>query len=168
MEVYTEESCTTNEENLVQVYIEIEQFSNIKYEYNKQTNELEIDRILIQPYIYPYAYGFILNTLAEDGDELDILIISESTFKNDMCYKVYIIGALDMEDEKGRDQKVLCVFDDDYDKIKDISDLSDGIKENIHSFFANYKKEVPGKWSTVAEFMNKTEAVSLYNKSKIS
>lgn len=167
-----EKFCKVNkkEENLVRVYVEIEQFSNIKYEFNKETIQLEIDRLLNEPYVYPYAYGFILNTLAEDGDELDILIVSDdkkNIFKNDSYYSVYIIGALDMEDEKGRDQKVLCVSEQDYSKIKDISDLSNDIKTTISTFFANYKNDTPGKWSKVTQFMNKSEAVKLYEESKL-
>jgi inorganic pyrophosphatase len=54
----------------VRVYIEIEKHSNQKYEFNKTTNKLELDRVLPYPYFYPYAYGFIENTLAMDGDEL--------------------------------------------------------------------------------------------------
>lgn len=165
------ENYTLNktEENLVKVYVEIEQFSNIKYEYNKQTTQLEIDRLLHKPYVYPYAYGFILNTLAEDGDELDILIVSDkkNIFENDAYYNVYIIGALDMEDEKGRDQKVLCVTEEDYAQIKDITDLTNDIKTNISTFFANYKNDTPGKWSKVTHFMDKSEALELYKQTKL-
>lgn len=172
MEVCLEENYSLNktEENLVKVYVEIEQFSNIKYEYNKRTSRLEIDRLLNNPFVYPYAYGFIVNTLAEDGDELDILIVSDdknNIFKNDAYYNVYIIGALDMEDEKGRDQKILCVSEQDYASIKNIHDLSDTVRNNIYRFFANYKNDVPGKWSKVTQFMNKYEAVKLYKESKL-
>uniref|UniRef100_A0A6C0E2P6 inorganic diphosphatase n=1 Tax=viral metagenome TaxID=1070528 RepID=A0A6C0E2P6_9ZZZZ len=172
MEDYLEENYTLNkpEENLVNVYVEIEQFSNIKYEYNKETNHLEIDRLLSKPYVYPYAYGFIVNTLAEDGDELDILIVSDhkkNTYTNDSFYNVYIIGALDMEDEKGRDPKILCVSKEEYVKIKDINDLTDTVKNNIYRFFTNYKNDVPGKWSKVTQFINKHDAVKLYKESKL-
>jgi inorganic pyrophosphatase len=108
--------------NSVEVYIEIEKHSNYKYEYNKETNALELDRILPYPYFYPYAYGYIPNTLAMDGDDLDILIISDrDNIKKDTFYKVFIVGVLIMEDEKGMDEKVLCVLDEDREKIKDIS-----------------------------------------------
>ena len=156
-----------DEDNYVKVYIEIEQFSNIKYEYNKDLQKLEIDRLLDPPYVYPYAYGFIPNTCADDGDELDILIITNETLKNDTFYNVYIIGALNMADEKGIDEKVLCVLDKDYEKIKDISDISNDIKLNIFEFFSNYKKNDPNKWSSVTNFINKIEAVKLYIKTQI-
>ena len=119
----------------IKVYIEIEQFSNIKYEYNKTTKKLEIDRILDDPYVYPYAYGYIPNTLADDNDELDILIISNKKIKNNSYYNVYIIGCLVMEDEKGMDEKILCVFEEDYNSIFDISKIENDIKNSIYTFF---------------------------------
>jgi inorganic pyrophosphatase len=86
MRVFNKEQCHKNTytdlDNFVKVYIEIKQYSIIKYEYNKQTQQLEIDRILKTQYPYPYAYGFIPNTLADDGDELDILIITNKHIDN--------------------------------------------------------------------------------------
>ena len=82
----------------ISVYIEIEQNSNIKYEFDKKQGKLIVDRILDEPYVYPYAYGYIPNTLADDNDELDILIITNKECKNDSYYDVYIIGCLVMED----------------------------------------------------------------------
>jgi len=154
-------------DNYINVYIEIEQFSNVKYEYNKETKALEIDRILNEPFVYPYAYGFIPNTCADDGDELDILIISDKPIQNNANYNVYIIGALDMEDEKGNDEKVFCVFEEDYETIKDIEYLSDAAIDSIMTFFSNYKSNVPEKWSKVRCLINKSEAVRLYKTSLI-
>jgi len=151
----------------VDIYIEIEKFSNIKYEYNKENNMLEVDRIINEPYNYPYAYGFILNTLASDNDELDALIITDMYLKNDTCYTAYIIGSLFMEDEKGIDEKVLCVLEEDYQKIKNIDDLSEEIKAEISLFFENYKTNTEGKWSTVGDFINKYESIKLYKQYKL-
>ena len=148
----------------IKVYIEIEQFSNIKYEYDKEINKLVIDRILDDPFKYPYAYGFIPNTLASDNDELDILIISDKEIENDTYYDVYIIGCLVMEDEKGMDEKILCVFEEDYEKINDISDLNKNIKDDIYNFFSNYKKKSIEKWSKVIGFINKDLSIELYKK----
>jgi inorganic pyrophosphatase len=115
-------------DNKVSVYIEIEKGDCIKYEFDKTTNKLEVDRILPDPYVYPYSYGFIENTLAMDGDDLDALIITEIPLKNDTRYDVYIIGVLVMEDEKGMDEKVLCVLEEDHARIQNIHDLSDDAK----------------------------------------
>lgn len=150
----------------VNVYIEIEKYSNIKYEYNKKIRKLEIDRIIDSPYIYPYAYGFITNTLALDNDELDALIITSKYLKNDTIYKTYIIGGLYMEDEKGIDEKILCVLEEEYSNIKNINDLSPEIKKNISNFFDNYKKKTIDKWSKVGEFIDRDQAIDLYNKYK--
>jgi inorganic pyrophosphatase len=154
-------------ENKIKVYIEIEKGSNIKYEYDKTKKELIIDRILDEPYVYPYAYGFIPNTLAQDNDELDVLIITDKTLENDKYYDVFIIGSLVMEDEKGMDEKILAVFEEDYSTIKDIDDLDDKIKDSIYTFFSEYKKKSIGKWSRVMGFINKDLSLKLYKKSMI-
>ena len=152
----------------VTVYIEIEKHSNVKYEFNKTTQWLEVDRILPYPYFYPYSYGFIPNTLADDGDDLDALIVSDNMIKNDEYYNVHIVGVLVMEDEKGLDEKVLCVTQDDYENgVRDICDLSEECRENISWFFANYKSKTEGKWSKVTGFEDRNHAAHLYKKYKI-
>jgi inorganic pyrophosphatase len=151
----------------VQVYIEIEKGSNIKFEYDKEKNELVIDRLLPYPFYYPYAYGFIPNTLAMDGDDLDILIVTDKKIKNNTYHDVFIIGVLVMEDEKGMDEKVLCVLENDYETIKNITDLDETVLENIKSFFSNYKSKTPGKWSRVLGYENAERATELYVKSII-
>ena len=154
-------------ENKIKVYIEIERSSNIKYEYNKSKKELVIDRILDEPFVYPYAYGFIPNTIADDQDELDVLIISDNEIKNDNYYDVYIVGTLVMEDEKGMDEKILAVFKEDYESINDINNIPNSVKDEIHYFFSNYKKNISGKWSNVIGFINKELSIQLYKKSII-
>jgi inorganic pyrophosphatase len=151
----------------VRVYIEIEKDSSIKYELNKETNQLEVDRILPDPYYYPYSYGFIENTFAPDEDELDALIITDKKIENDAFYDVYIIGILLMRDEKGMDDKVICVLEEDYKKFNDIDKLSNETRENIHWFFSNYKSSTPNKWSKVYGFEEKEIAIHIYNKCKL-
>jgi inorganic pyrophosphatase len=154
-------------ENKIQVYIEIERLSNIKYEYDKSKKELVVDRILDEPFVYPYAYGFIPNTIADDQDELDVLIISDKEVKNDKYYNVYIVGTLVMEDEKGMDEKILAVFEEDYESINDINNIPNSVKDEINYFFSNYKKNTSGKWSNVIGFINKELSIQLYKKSII-
>jgi len=154
--------------NPVKVYIEIEQFSNQKYEWNKTTESLELDRVLPYPYFYPFAYGFIENTMAQDGDELDALIVTNEPIKKDAFYSVYPVAVLVMEDEKGMDEKILCVFEKDYERIKDLTDLSENDMQNIHWFFANYKRSTPGKWSRVHSFENREKAIELYEKTIVN
>jgi inorganic pyrophosphatase len=146
----------------ISVYVEIEKNTNVKYEYCKESEKLVVDRILPYPYFYPQAYGFIPNTLAPDNDELDILIITNKHLKNDAIYMVYIIGVLCMEDEKGEDNKVLCVLEEDFEKIKDISDLDDKTQDDLIWFFSNYKSLTPGKWSKVTSLEDKETAYKMY------
>ena len=153
-----------NNNKLVDVYIEIEKHSNIKYEYDKKLEKCVVDRILDYPYFYPYAYGFIPNTLAEDNDELDVLIITNKKLYRNRKYKAYIIGTLVMEDEKGLDEKVLCVLKQDYNNINNISDLDKDIKDDIKWFFSNYKSKSKDKWSKVSEFIDKKKSIELFNK----
>jgi inorganic pyrophosphatase len=154
-------------DQLVTVYIEIEQNSDKKYELNKETNQLEIDRILADPYVYPYSYGFITNTIAMDGKALDAIIITDKPIKNNAFYEVCIIGVLIMSDEKGKDEKVLCVLEEDYKKIYSLETLSKNIKDKIFLFFANYKNDTPGKWSKVDGFESKETAIAVYKAYKI-
>jgi len=151
----------------LRVYIEIEQYSNQKYEWNKNTNTLDIDRVLPYPYFYPFSYGFIENTLAEDGDELDALILTNDPIERDKRYSVYPVGVLIMKDEKGMDEKVLCVLEKDYGQIQDITDISQTDLDNIRWFFSNYKSSTPGKWSQVYSFENREHALKIYSQSKI-
>jgi inorganic pyrophosphatase len=153
---------------LVNIYIEIEQHSNQKYEFDKEKNKLILDRVLNYPYFYPYSYGFIPGTMADDNDELDALIITDNKIKNDNNYNAYIIGSLIMEDEKGMDEKILCVLEEDYLTINDMDKLSNNVKENIYWFFSNYKNNTKGKWSKVIGFSNKEESIKLYEKYKLA
>jgi inorganic pyrophosphatase len=159
-------------ETPISVYIEIEKGSNFKYEFNKQTNQLELDRILSEPHVYPYAYGFIPNTLAEDGDELDVLVVTENAtpIKNDSYIEAYIVGALLMEDEHGNDHKVLAIPKHEYETgtVQSLYDMSSETLESIQTFFANYKKNEPDKWSIVSGFVGKLSAMQIYKKSVLS
>ena len=138
----------------IDVYIEIEKGSNIKYEFNKTTLALEVDRVLPAEYAYPHAYGFIPGTLAADGDDLDALIITTVPLERDKTYTCHIVDALRMEDEKGNDEKVICTLDG--------SDVSPAILTQIETFFATYKLNYPEKWSRTDGYMGKAAAIALY------
>ena len=146
----------------VKVYIEIEKGSNQKFEYNQATNSLELDRVLKAPYVYPYAYGFITNTLGKDGDPLDALIITHTPLPNGGYHEVYIVGVLVMEDEQGMDEKILSVLESDYNKTNDLVNLSNETKDSIFDFFTNYKNNSDGRWSKVYGFEDKKSAIKIY------
>ncbi len=141
----------------VEVYVEIEKHTNVKYEFNKETNQLEVDRILPYPFFYPYAYGFIPGTKAKDEDELDALIISDRPIKNDRVYKATVVGTLVMEDEKGLDEKILTVFSDE----NPTDSISATMENDIRWFFSNHKNNTKRKWSIIHSFENKEKALEL-------
>ena len=147
----------------VQVYIEIEKGSNQKYEFNHDTHTLELDRVLPEPYVYPFPYGFITNTKASDGDELDALILTDTPLRNDATYDVWIVGVLVMEVEQGMDEKILCAFED-----REMESVDMFARFSIEDFFTNYKKTEKEKWSRVDGFKDKNSAVRIYKKSLLS
>jgi inorganic pyrophosphatase len=151
----------------IKVYIETEQYSNIKYKYDKISNKLIIDNILDEPFKYPYSFGFIPDTITYYNNKLDAMIISNKKIKSNEYYDVYIIGCLVMENENGMDEKILCVFEEDYKKINNISDLNKNIKDNIYYFFSNYKKKTINNWSKIIGFINKDLSIELYKRTLV-
>jgi inorganic pyrophosphatase len=132
-----------NDENItwIEAIIEIPSGSRNKYEYDHERHIFRLDRVLYSSVHYPTDYGFIDNTLAEDGDPLDILVVvEEPTFPG--CYlRARPIGALIMSDEKGLDEKILAVPMDDprFDGIDDLTQLHPHWLREIENFFATYK-----------------------------
>lgn len=151
-------------DSIVRVFIEIEQHSNQKYEWNKEKQVLELDRVLPYPYFYPYAYGFIPDTLAPDGDAVDILVLTEKHIKNNQTISVAIIGVLCMEDEQGQDDKLLCVLEEDRSLITDLTDIPSQCLYDMQWFFSNYKSGRKEKWSIVHGYKGREEAIKIYKK----
>jgi inorganic pyrophosphatase len=153
---------------LVNIIVEIERHSNQKWEYDRINDTLFLDRVLKYPYFYPYAYGFFPNTLGNDGDELDVLLLTETPYKNYTDSKVtiegYIVGGLMMYDEKGEDEKIFVV---PKNEIYLYLSKSDSEKAQMHDdimwFFTNYKLRENGKWSKVGSLLDVNTAVNLYN-----
>lgn len=150
----------------MRVFIEIEQGSNHKYEYNRETKTLELDRILPEPFVYPYAYGFVPNTLADDGDDLDVLVVTNEPIARNTTIQCQVVGMLEMVDEKGRDEKLIAIPNDEYANgvVEDVHDLPRSVLETIRYFFANYKLSEPGRWSEVGEYRSRREADALINR----
>lgn len=153
----------------IKVVIEIEKHSNQKWEYDRTLNRLFLDRVLKYPYFYPYAYGFVPDTLGKDGDELDILLISDKHHpnfnKSPTSIEGYIVGGLIMHDEKGEDDKIFVV---PVDEIADYAKLSklqlQLMRDDIVWFFSNYKLKDEDRWSKVGRLMDKSEAVLTYRR----
>ncbi len=125
----------------IKVTIEIPKNSKIKYEYDRHTKEIMVDRILYGSSTYPLNYGFVKEALDWDGDELDALIISDQSFIPGCIVPVRIIGAMEMIDDGETDTKLITVIDCDprYDNINKIEDLAKHILLEIEDFFNNYK-----------------------------
>ena len=153
--------------DVIEVFIEIERHSNQKFEWNKQTHQLELDRTLSYPYFYPYAYGFIPNTLAPDGDPVDVIILTEKKINNNQFISVAIIGVLCMEDEQGVDDKLLCILVEDMNIIKSIDDIPSQCLYDIQWFFSNYKNNRHGKWTIIHGYKDKEVAITIFNQCKL-
>ncbi|WP_088240864.1 inorganic diphosphatase [Calothrix rhizosoleniae] len=126
---------------IVNVLIEITGGSKNKYEYDKELEAFALDRVLYSSVKYPYDYGFIPNTLADDGDPLDgMVLIDEPTFPG-CIIAARPIGMLEMIDGGDRDEKILCVPDKDprYAQVKSLDDVAPHRLEEIAEFFRSYK-----------------------------
>ncbi|MDD2547979.1 MAG: inorganic diphosphatase [Candidatus Pacebacteria bacterium] len=154
----------------IKIFIEIPKGSRQKYELNEETGQIELDRTIYGPVYFPFEYGYIKNTLADDGDPLDALILTnEATFPG-CTVLARIIGMLVMEDESGIDNKILAVpvskINPAYSHINDISDLTDYEKNLIKEFFEVYKRMEPNKWVKVEGFADKERAIKEVEKTK--
>jgi inorganic pyrophosphatase len=126
----------------VRVIVEVPKGSRNKYEYDHDSGRIKLNRVLFSAVHYPADYGFIVDTLAEDGDEVDILVmIEEPTFPGCLM-DAKPIGMLKMRDEKGIDNKVLAVplQDPRWSPINDIHELPPHVLNEIENFFLTYKR----------------------------
>jgi inorganic pyrophosphatase len=122
-------------------FIEIPRGSRNKYELDDETGRIRLDRVLYSSVHYPTDYGFIPDTLAEDGDHLDILVLMQEPTFPGCIVEARPIGGLDMADEKGPDFKVLAVpmGDPRYQHVTDLTHLGEPWLQEIETFFATYK-----------------------------
>ena len=122
--------------------IEIPKGSRNKYEWDEQLGAIRLDRFLFSSVVYPTDYGFIPDTLAEDGDPLDAMVcVSEPTFPGCVIH-VKPIALLKMRDEKGVDDKVVCVplRDPNWNTLEQLDDISQPLRDEIFHFFSIYKQ----------------------------
>lgn len=163
---------TFNCNGSINVMIEIMEGDFNKYEYNEETGELELDRIMQTTMSYPANYGFILGTKGEDGDALDVLLISSRPIIPGAIVRAKVIGMFEMEDEGGIDQKILCVpdskIDQKYSHIECFKNLEKITLEKIVHFFKYYKDLEKDKWVKIQDdCRNKEIALELIKKSQI-
>ena len=149
-------------EHVVDALIEIPLGSKNKYEKDKFTGHIRLDRVLYAAMIYPAEYGVLENTLAPDGDELDILVIcSDPTFPG-CTVPARVLGYLDMVDNGKLDYKLISVVDCDprYGSIHELGDLNHFLLDEIANFFANYKV-LQGIKVEVGTYHGKEEAMEI-------
>jgi len=123
----------------------------VKYELDKASGALFVDRILHTPMRYPANYGFVPHTLGEDGDPLDALVITRSPIMAGAVIKVRPVGVLLMVDDKGGDEKLITVPTDAtfpyYREVTGHNELPEIVTQQIEHFFQHYKDLEPGKWA---------------------
>jgi len=141
----------------------------IKYEMDKRAGTLVVDRFLYTPMSYPGNYGFVPHTLSEDGDPIDVLVCNTRALVPASVISVRPIGALTMEDNAGKDEKILAVpsraLTRRYDHIEEYSDLPSITLEQIEHFFEHYKDLEPGKWVRIGDWCSSAEAKRLISES---
>jgi inorganic pyrophosphatase len=148
------------------VLIEIQKGSRNKYEVDHDSGKLKLDRYLFTSFGYPTDYGYIEDTLGEDGDPLDALVLLPESVFPGCIVEARPVGMFRMTDEKGGDDKVLCVLDDPrWDHIQDIGDVSDFELDAIKHFFVHYKDLEPGKFVKAADWVGREEAEAEVNRS---
>jgi len=156
--------------NDILVYVEISKGTNIKYEYDHQLNALICDRVLYTPFMFPFNYGFIPDTLSGDGDPLDALIYMDEPLVPGSYIKCRIIGALETIDDKGNDTKIIMVpskkVSPHENNIEKIEDLPHMFIEKVTYFYKHYK-DLENKKVTIGKILNKQEATEIFIKSKI-
>ena len=142
------------------VLIEIPKGQRNKYEVDHATGRMRLDRMLFTSTRYPADYGFIEETLGEDGDPLDALVLLEEPTFPGCLIKARALGMFRMTDEAGGDDKVLCVpaTDPRMSHLKDITDVSEFDRLEIQHFFETYKDLEPGKSVEGAEWVGRAEA----------
>lgn len=143
------------------IYVAIEIPANsspIKYEIEKEFSAIMVDRFMATPMFYPANYGFIPNTLSEDGDPLDVLVITPYPVLPGSVIRCRPVGVLNMTDEAGPDAKLVAVPHDKlttvYKEIQDVNDIPELLRQQITHFFENYKDLEDGKWVKVDGWAN--------------
>lgn len=153
--------------NSVNVVIEIamDSVNPIKYEIDKESSAIFVDRFIATSMRYPCNYGFIPHTLSEDGDPIDVLVISDFPVMPGVVIESKPIGVLMMEDEKGKDEKIIAVpvakLNSMFSEYNSIDDVSKSLLNKITHFFERYKDLEKGKWVKIEGFKDAKKAREL-------
>lgn len=142
------------------VIVEIPKGSRNKYEMDHETGLIRLDRRLFSTTVYPTDYGFVPDTLAEDDDPLDVLVLLEDPTFPGCVIKVRPVAVLWMADEKGRDAKILAVepHDPRYAEVRELEDIASQTLAEIRHFFSIYKDLEPDKYAQIGEWEGRDAA----------
>lgn len=154
-------------DDCIDVVIEIPRGSRNKYEYDHETGRIWLDRRLFSATVYPADYGFVPDTLAEDGDPLDVLVLLEDPTFPGCWVNARPVGVLWMADDKGPDAKIICVQPQEprFRETRDIGDVQLELLEEIKHFFDMYKMLEPDKFSSTGEYEGRDAAWREINES---
>ncbi|WP_367717084.1 inorganic diphosphatase [Nitratireductor sp. GISD-1A_MAKvit] len=134
----------------------------IKYEMDKNSGTLIVDRFLYTPMTYPGNYGFVPHTLSDDGDPIDVLVCNTRQLIPGCVINVRPIGVLIMEDNSGQDEKIIAVpsphLTRRYENVTNYTDLPEITLQQIQHFFEHYKDLEPGKWVKIGDWMDAAAA----------
>lgn len=170
--IWHDKSLGSQAPNLINVVVEIPKGSQNKYEYDKSNNIIKLDRVLYSPLHYPGDYGLIPQTLSEDGDPLDVLVLMTNSTYPGILLEARPIALLKMKDTHETDDKILCVAVNDprFASYKNVTDVEEHILKEISHFFQVYK-DLEGKkvesvgWGSGEEAMTIIRAaINSYNK----
>ena len=143
----------------------------IKYEMDKASGALFVDRFLYTPMRYPGNYGFVPHTLSADGDPIDVLVCNTRAIVPGGVINCRPVGVLVMEDDGGGDEKIIVVPSSNltkrYDNVKTYTDLPQILLDQIEHFFAHYKDLEPGKWVKIDHWGHVDEAKKLIGESLV-
>ena len=148
------------------VIIEIPKFSKNKYEIDKETGMIALDRVMHTAQDYPFDYGFVPQTLFDDGDALDVVVLTTYPLAPGILVKARPVAIMEMIDGGERDDKIVAVPTDDprFDEIHDLKDINKHFIKEMTHFFETYKK-VQNKEVSIGEWGGKEEAMKAFEKS---
>lgn len=148
----------------IDIVIEIAKGDTVKYEFDHKKGKMRVDRFLHGAMYFPFNYGFIDETLGEDGDPLDVVVLASKGIIPGAIINCQPIGILEMEDEGGKDTKIIAVptlkLDPLFGKMDSIDKIDESTKEKIKNFFEHYKDLEKGKWVKVEDWKPKEIALS--------